>query len=210
MQPLKRLALAFPALTLACVTINVYFPEAAIKELSQQIEEEIQRKAAEESPPQSSALPRAGTPVVASASPASFGLATAAWAAEGEVPAPEVTNPAIRKIIDSRAQRLEALDRYKAMGVLGENNKALLEVRSLDSLGDLRQRAEVQKLAKEENDDRTRLFTEIATAEGVDSSQLPRIQETYAETLRENARPGDWIQLGDGSWTQKKAGSATS
>ena len=210
MRPLNRLAFVFLAVSLACVTVNVYFPEAAIKELSLQIEEEIQRKAAEESPPQSGALPRAGTAVAPATSLAGFGLATAAWAAEGEVPDPEVTNPAIRKIIDSRAQRVEALDRYKGLGVLGENNKALLEVRSLDSLADLRQRAEVQKLLKEENDDRNRLFTEIAAAQGVDPSQIPRIQETYAETLREKARTGDWIQLADGSWTQKKPGSAAS
>ncbi len=32
----------------ACVTINVYFPEAAVKDLSEQIEEEILQQAAEE------------------------------------------------------------------------------------------------------------------------------------------------------------------
>ena len=35
----------------ACITINVYFPEAAVKELSQQIEDEVQRKAADEPSP---------------------------------------------------------------------------------------------------------------------------------------------------------------
>lgn len=205
MGPLRRLSLVLPAVGLACVTVNVYFPEAAIKELSLQIEEEIERRAAEESPPQVGSLPRPGRRVATAAGPASFGLATAAWAAETDVAAPEVTNPAIRKIIESRAQRVEAIGRFKGMGVLGENSKALLEVRSLDSLADLRQRAEVQRLVKEENDDRGRLFTEIAAAKGVDLSQLPRIQETYAETLREKASPGDWIQLADGSWTQKKA-----
>ena len=201
----RRLRFIFPVVSLACVTVNVYFPEAAIKELSQQIEEEIERRAAEESPPQASVQPRDGARVARATVPASFGLATAAWAAEGEVPAPEVTNPAIRKIIDSRAQRVEALNRFKGLGVLGENNKSLLEVRSLEAVADLRQRAEVQRLVKEENDDRSRLFTEIAAAQGVDLSQLPRIQETYAETLREKASPGDWIQLVDGSWVQKKA-----
>ena len=206
----QRLTLASLIVSLACVTVNVYFPEAAIKELSQQIEEEIQRKAEEETPPQTGVLLGPRQPAVAAARPASFGLATAAWAAEAEVPAPEVSNPAIRKIIDSRAQRLDSLNRYKTAGVLGENNKALLEIRSLESLTDLRQRAEVQRLLKEENDDRSRLFTEIAAAEGVDLSQLPRIQATYAETLREKASPGDWIQLADGSWTRKKAAGASS
>ena len=205
MRPRRRLRFILPAVSLACVTVNVYFPEAAIKELSLQIEEEIERRAAEESPPPADAPTQSGSRPAPSASPMGFGLATAAWAAESDVPAPEVTNPAIRKIIDSRVQRVEAINRYKGMGVLGESNKALLEVRSLDAVADLRQRAEVQRLVKEENEDRTRLFTEIAAAQGVDLSQLPRIQETYAETLREKASPGDWMQLADGSWAQKKA-----
>lgn len=202
--------LIFPAslAVLACVTVNVYFPEAAIKELSQQIEEEIQRKAAEEGAPQAAVTRRPPKRAVGTPSLALVGLATAAFAAEGEVPPPEVTNPAIRKIIDARAQRLEALDRYKVMGVLGENNQAQLEIHSLDPVTDLRQRAEVQRLLKAENEDRTQLFKEIATAKGVDLSQLPRIQETYAETLREKARPGDWIQLGDGTWSQKAAATS--
>ena len=39
------------AATLACVTINVYFPEAAIKDLSKQIEDQVQKEAAKQQPP---------------------------------------------------------------------------------------------------------------------------------------------------------------
>ena len=35
------------ALVLACVTINVYFPEAAVKDLSEKIEDAVAREAAE-------------------------------------------------------------------------------------------------------------------------------------------------------------------
>ena len=86
--------------------------------------------------------------------------------------------------------------------MLGKNNKALLEVRSLDSLA-LRERAAVQKLVKEENEGRERMFKEIAAATGTDLSQLPQIQSTYAETLRERANAGDWIQLASGEWKQR-------
>ena len=50
---MKKRLLGFPLFTAAllavaaCVTINVYFPEKAIEDLSQQIEEEVQKKAAE-------------------------------------------------------------------------------------------------------------------------------------------------------------------
>jgi uncharacterized protein YdbL (DUF1318 family) len=119
------------------------------------------------------------------------------------VPEPEITNPAIRNIIASRAERLAAVDRFKAQGVLGENNAALVEVRDLQAIADLRERAEVQRIAREENADREQLYKEVAAAKGVDVSQLPLIRRTYAQTLRENARPGDWIQGDDGVWAQK-------
>ena len=41
-----------------------------------------------------------------------------------EVAAPEITNPAIRHIIQSRAARVKELNRHKASGALGENNRA--------------------------------------------------------------------------------------
>ena len=57
----KRRFLGFPLFTAAllavaaCVTINVYFPEKAIEDLSQQIEDEVQKRAAQieegEAPP---------------------------------------------------------------------------------------------------------------------------------------------------------------
>ncbi len=196
-------------LTLACVTINVYFPEAAIKDLSQQIEEEVARQAAEKAAREAGRTdaPPPPPPPPPSASPGApsvglldelFGVAYA----QG-VPAPDVTSPAIRTIIASRAARVGDIDRYKASGVLGENNRALLEVRNLEALPDLKARAEVQKLVRQENADRESLFKEMAAAKGVDLSQIDRIRETYAGTLRDNARKGDWIQGPDGAWKQK-------
>jgi len=190
----------------ACVTINVYFPEKAIEDLSQQIEEEVQKKAAEidegQAPPEEQGEePQTEQPGGSSGLFDSLLGISPAYAAD--VPAPEVSNPAIRKIIDSRAARAGRLGEFKAMGVIGENNQALVEIRALDTLEDLRLRSEVQKLVRAENDDRERLFKEIAAAKNVDLEQLPRIRETYAATLRANAAAGEWIQTADGEWKQK-------
>ena len=121
---------------------------------------------------------------------------------ENQVAAPEITNPAIRKIIQSRATRVQQLNKYKASGSLGENNQALVEIRRLDALP-LQERAAVQTLVKAENEDRERMFKEIAAATGTDLSQLPKIRSTYATTLRQKARRLDWIQMPDGSWRHK-------
>ncbi len=202
---------------IACVTINVYFPEAAIKDISEQIEEEVALRAAEAA----AAGPRVGgepgegageADVVPAAGegetvPNSAGLidlllgVTPAYA--DEVSRPEITNPAIRRIIDSRAARLPGIRKFKNMGVIGEGKDALLVPRDLQSIKDLKQRAEVQRLIKDENKDREELFQEIAAAKNVDLSQLARIKETYAATLRNDAAAGDWIQLANGEWKQK-------
>lgn len=204
------IGLGCAAVLAACITINVYFPEAAVKELAQQIEDEVQRKAADEASPtpvpEPTPTPVAEPTVGAPESLLSWVLslgATTAYAAQEEVAAPEITNPAIRKIIDSRAARLKAINDLKAKGVVGESNQALLVVRNLDAIQGLKERAEAQKLIKDENADREQLFREIAAAKNVELSQLPQIRTTYAEALRENARPGDWIQLPDGNWMQK-------
>jgi len=195
-------------LLVACVTINVYFPEAAIKDISEQIEEEVAQKAAEaaEEGGMETVEPAEPAAEAEEAPPTSAGLldiflGTPAYA--DEVSRPEITNPAIRRIIDSRAARLPAIRRFKNLGVIGEGNDALLAPRDLQSIKDLKQRAEVQRLIKNENEDREQLFKAIAAAKQVDLAQLPRIRETYAGTLREDARPGDWIQLPNGQWKRK-------
>jgi uncharacterized protein YdbL (DUF1318 family) len=200
---------------IACVTINVYFPEAAIKDISEQIEAEVAQKAAEAAAAaqaEGEADAGAGAAVVPPAAdgeavPNSAGLfdlllgVTPAYA--DEVSSPEITNPAIRRIIDSRAARLPAIRKFKNKGVIGEGNDALLTPRDLQSITDLKQRAEVQRLIRDENMDREELFKEIAAAKKVDLSQLARIKETYAATLRNDAAAGDWIQLPNGQWQQK-------
>jgi len=195
---------AFPFLTLAvltaCVTVNVYFPEAEVRDLSKQIEQEVRKQAAQ----QSGEEPPAPQPPPAPNQGASLpDLLAGVTPAMAQVAQPEITNPAIRKIIDSRAARFNELRRYFDQGVLGESNKGMVEVRNLEALTDLKARADVQRLVKAENADREELYKEIAAAKNVDLAQLPKIRETYAGTLRQNAKSGDWVQQPDGNWVKK-------
>lgn len=204
-------SLAVLALTTGCVTVQVYFPAARIQNLSEQIESEVRRKAGEpiEAAPAPPITGRKTAPEAEAERPRAelgpieliLGIRPA-FAAEDEVPSPDVTSPAIRVIIDSRAARVGELNRYKSQGLIGENNQALVEARGLDSASDLAARAAVSRLVEAENKDRRLLFEEIASAEGVDRAQIPRIQTTYAQTLRRYARPGDWVQDADGKWGQ--------
>jgi uncharacterized protein YdbL (DUF1318 family) len=186
----------------ACVTVNVYFPAAEVRDLSRKIEEEVRKQAAQdaETAPET---PVADAPPAEGTTSWLDTLAGVTPAYAQEVPAPEVTSPAIRKIIESRASRVSSLGKHKAAGVIGENNRGLVEIRNLEALSDLKERAEAQRLVKAENADRDELFREIAAIKKVDLSQLDKIRETYAGTIREMARPGEWIQSPDGSWKQK-------
>lgn len=222
-SPKSRTFLSFLAVTsfvlAACVTINVYFPEAAVKDLSEQIEDAVARKAAEqgEIPPEEAPEPdeeqeqdqesssSGDGPFLARALDRTLGLLFALTAPSvhaQQVAEPEVTNPAIRRIIESRAQRVGELERYKDAGAVGESNEALVAIRDLSNLP-LPDRAKAQKIVREENADRERMFKEIAAATGAELSQLAQIQETYARTLRERASKGHWIQQPNGEWTQK-------
>jgi uncharacterized protein len=195
---------------LACVTINVYFPEEKVKDLSEKIEDAVAREAAEAAPP-------AGQPQASLARPParrSFGdlaasaagnllrLLPAGEAAAQEVADPGISNPAIRRIIESRAARVGELGKLKSSGAIGENNQALLEARDLQQLP-LADRAAAQKLIKAENDDRETMFKEIAAATGADLQSMPQIRTTYAETLRQKAKAGEWIQQAGGEWVKK-------
>ena len=212
---MKKRAFGYSLLTtvltllLACVTINVYFPEEEIQDLAQQIEAEVQKRAAEIAEEEGEQTADDEPAVEESAEDEgnrSSLLETLLGfqpAYAQDVATPEVSNPGIRKIIDSRARRVSAINQYKSSGVLGENNRALLEIRQLDAISDLRERADAQKLVREENADRERMYEEIAVEKNIDRSQLPRIRENYAARLRENARSGDWIQRPDGRWQQK-------
>ena len=67
---------------------------------------------------------------------------------------PDMTNPAIKKIVDARIARLPQVDKYKASGWLGENNQGLLEVRGIEAVKDPKDREAVQAIANQENVDR--------------------------------------------------------
>ena len=201
-----------------CVTINLYFPEQEVKDLAGEIEKEVRAKAeAERAKGEQAGTPTEPAPELPDGEKPGSDLQSRERGSSGlfdallgvtpayaqEVPEPETSNPAIRKIIDSRAARLAEINTFKSSGVIGENNKGDLEIRDLGVLTDLRARAEVQKLVRAENADRERLYREIAAAKNIDPTQLDMIRETYAGTLRENARPGDWFQAPDGTWKQK-------
>lgn len=98
------------------------------------------------------------------------------------------------------------IDRLKAQGILGENNEGGITVVAPDKI-DSDRHAFVRNLVEEENADREVLMQRIlATNETLTRQDMPKIRRTFAALNRDRARPGDFVQLEEGTWIQKPQG----
>jgi uncharacterized protein YdbL (DUF1318 family) len=177
---------------LACITVNIYFTEATVKQAAEQIVDEIRKKDAEKSGQEAikklAALPET----------ASFSFVPAAYAQE----ATNVSTPAIRALKEAMKNRFPALKPYFDGGNMGETNKGLLEVRDEAGLN-LQAKAALRNLVKDENGDRGKLYAEVAKSLNIEASQIERIQKIFAESWIKSAAAGWWIQQDDGVWIKK-------
>jgi uncharacterized protein YdbL (DUF1318 family) len=172
---------------LACVTINIYFPEATVKKVAEDIVEEVRRPAEKEK-----------NNKAATVSMESFSFVPAAYAQQET----EVSTPAIRAIKESLKDRFPRLEPYFERGGLGESNAGFVEIRDESGLS-LKEKGELRNLVKDENADRGNLYAEVARALNIEASQIPRIQKIFASSWIKNSRPGWWIQQDDGEWIKK-------
>jgi len=189
---LGTVAAAGLVLALACITVNIYFPEATVKQAAAEIVEEIRKDEAAKKAPQ------AALEAPALREAPSFSLVPAAYAQD----ATSVSTPAIRALKDSMKSRFPSLKPYFDAGNIGETNKGMLEVRDETGLN-LQAKAALRNLVKDENSDRARLYAEVAQALNIEASQIERIQVISAAEWAKSAMSGWWIQQEDGTWVKK-------
>lgn len=177
---------------LACITVNIYFPEATVKQAAEEIVDEIRKKDAEKSGQEAikklASLPES----------APFSFVPAAYAQE----ATSVSTPAIRALKEAMKNRFPTLKPYFESGNVGETNKGQLEVRDEAGLN-LQAKAALRNLVKDENGDRAKLYAEVAKSLNIEASQIERIQKIFAESWIKSAAAGWWIQQEDGAWVKK-------
>lgn len=196
----KRYALGTAAaagllIALACITVNIYFPEATVKQAAAEIVDEIRKTEGEKKAPEAlSTLPELGRA-------ARFSLVPAAYAQE----ATNVSTPAIRALKESMKNRFPALKPYFDAGNIGESNKGLLDVRDETGLN-LQAKAALRNAVKDENADRMKLYAEVAKALNIEASQIEKIQKIFAAEWAKSAAAGWWVQGEDGAWIKKPAG----
>lgn len=191
---LKRVALLIAFLVNSCVTVNIYFPAAAVERAADEIVKETWGGRTESAPkePPRSLLPAAGKIV-------SIGFTDAAFAQEADI---NVSNPAIRALKDSIRNRSGSIKPFMDRGNVGITKDGLLTVRTTDGLS-LKERAEVQQLVDAENRDRESLYLEIAKANNFPKDSVAKIKSIFAKSWVEQAQPGWWIQDGQGNWKKK-------
>lgn len=192
---LKRIVFTLAFFVSACVTVNIYFPAAAVERAADQIVKETWGGPAEPAKPPPAPQSRN---LFAPSYFAKLGFVSEVAAQETDI---NVTNPAIRALKESIRKRSDALKPYLDKGNVGIGQDGLLALRSADGLN-LKERADVNQLIEAENKDREALYGEIAKANSISSDNIPRIKSIFAKSWIEQARPGWWIQSG-GNWQKK-------
>lgn len=176
-----------PAL-LACITVNLYFPESTVKKTAEEIVNDVRGADAGKK-----------EEIKKDAEPAEELVRGPSVQAGQET---EVSSPRIRAIKESIKQRFEKLVPFFDAGRLGETNDGSLAIRNEEGLS-LQDKSALRKLAKDENQDRSDLYAEVAKALSIDPSQIGRIRGIFAEQWIAKAHPGWMVQKADGSWVKK-------
>jgi hypothetical protein len=227
---LKWLLVGICACLAACaiITVNVYFPEKAVKEAYKSLDDMLLKGA--EKPPASDKTPEtgkqpsddkqpAGEPAVPVEKPQSrlidgfsaFSFVGVAEAAEtdGDALAVELASmPEVLKAYDEMNRRLPRLTTLLDSGAVGLSSQGLITVRDKAKIA-----AQDEGLINEENQSRKTIVASMAKAilkiTKVKESKpaldqvMGKAAATYAETKRDAAKPGWWYQLPNGRWLQK-------
>lgn len=219
--PLRNLILTLAcALLAACavITVNVYFPEKDVKQAYKSLDEMLLKQGetadpAATKPPVEPALRDTPPPQSwLNRLPASLSLVSEAWAEETVADELAIEIAGMQEVLtayDEMKARLPRLNALRDAGTVGETMQGLVTIR------DKAHAAGSEELVKAENGNRKTVMMGMAKAirdinlrkqpgMKLDMNQLlGKASAMYAVTKREAARPGWWVQLGNGSWVQK-------
>jgi uncharacterized protein YdbL (DUF1318 family) len=186
----------------SCITINIYFPAAAVEEAADRIVEEVwgeQEKTLEKNGTE----PAVGEPQsrLKNILQIIFSLAgpEEAFAQEADI---NITTPAIRKLKQSIQGRAGSIKPFLDSGNVGISRDGLLVLRSSNGLK-LKDKATISRLLSAENKDREALYIEIAKANKFSMDKVPDIKKIFAGSWIKKAKKGWWYQNPDSGWAQK-------
>ena len=194
-RKLRHLALGFMIVFAACVTVNIYFPAAAIQKAADEIVDDVRgTKDGVPQPEQKKDDKRSG--IIDS-----IKYLVGPREAHAQINI-EVSTPAIRSLKQAMKDNYPQLKNFYDKGAIGENNMGLLEQRDAGGLN-LKEKADLNRVMGTENNNRAALYNEIMRANKLGSDSLPKIQRIFANSWRDKSQPGWWIQNDGGGWQKK-------
>jgi hypothetical protein len=219
MKLIKWLLAGACGLLAACaiITVNVYFPEGDAKEAYKSLDGMLLKNSEGKAPkgerPQ---LPEQRTPenkpqsrLIDSIPAFSFcSVAHAASNFSDDLAVELAGMPEVMKAYEEMSQRLPRLTVLFNSGVIGLTNQGLITVREKTKIT-----SQDEQFVQAENQSRKTVVGSMAKAiikltrqahsEGVMEQVMGKAAATYAETKREAAKTGWWIQLPNDRWVQK-------
>jgi uncharacterized protein YdbL (DUF1318 family) len=185
----------------ACVTINVYFPEAAVEEAADRIIDEVRgsSSAVEDAPADNTGAWRLRELPAHLAIGALQVLIPPAHAQSSTDF--KTSSPARRDLEASLRQRFKQLQPYYASGAVGLTSEATIEIRDR-SLIPLNDRNRVRQLVSEQTADWEALYAEIARING-HPEWTDDIRRVFAERWVAKAQRGWYYRDAGGTWRQK-------
>ena len=200
---LKSLKLVSTSLALlfffSCLTINIYFPEAEVQKAAEEIVDEI-RKGQEDKDKKDKDSQIIDMMQAMNSTRGSFSLIPSAYAQEK---ATDVTTPKVRALQQSMKERFPKLRPFFVKGNVGEGNDGFIKIRDESGLN-LKEKATLRNLEKDENNDRKNMYAEVARAMEIKPNQISKIQKIFAAEWIKKASSGWWIQNESGGWTKKQ------
>ncbi|MEX2492199.1 MAG: DUF1318 domain-containing protein [Nitrospirales bacterium] len=116
--------------------------------------------------------------------------------------------PPGKKEVTRALQRIsfnkDDLNRFKALGVVGENTTGGVTLLSPDKVP-VKDQPFLDNLLKEENEDRLVVMHRVVeTNETLTPQDLPKVHKMFAALNRDKAIKGEWVQLENEQWVQKE------
>jgi len=182
----------------SCLTINIYFPEAEVQKAAEEIVNEIRKEAEDKDKKDKDSL-MVEMEQEMNRGGGSFSLVSSLYAQE----ATEVSTPKVRALKQSMKDRFPKLKPFFDKGNAGEGNDGFVKIRDESGLN-LKDKALLRNLEKDENNDRKNMYAEVARAMEIEASQIPRIQKIFAALWIKKAESGWWIQKESGEWAKKQ------
>jgi hypothetical protein len=217
MKILKWLLAVGFGLLAACaiITVNVYFPEKAVKEAYKSLDEMLLKNEGQKlpdgkkQPDREQKLPQPGPQTNLHGLPA-FSFISVAHAAEdgGDLAIELGSMPEVAGAYAEMNQRLPVLNALFDKGAVGLTGQGLVTVRDKAKVT-----PQDEALIAAENNSRKTVISSMAKAilkitkqeatKAALDQTMGKAAATYAETKRESAKPGWWMQLQNGKWVQK-------